>query len=357
MTQHIITGATGFVGSHLTANLLRRHDAAGVCTLARGLGGRTAAQRVADALHGLGDGQALTPHVVEADLAAPLCAVAPGGLRQRQSPLVFWHLAASLRWKRGERAEIMKTNVEGTRNALELAVAAGADMFVHVSTAYTCGALTGDISEELHSPHGFHNSYEESKSAAEHLVANYPGLPTVILRPSVVVGSSTDYSPSGSYTGLYGYLSELRRFKATLGDSHEQVRFAADRHARISFIPVDHVVADMQTAVDQELMQPTRAIYHVTGSSCTSVGDITDYMFDLLGLTDQLRLVPGPLDDPTPLERFFARRIEFFSHYIRGERRFNRALAPLRQTWFSDIKQYIDSENDLFRTAALPVAN
>ena len=348
MAQHIVTGATGFLGSHLISSLCADSDPeTGVYALARGGDGRSPADRVARALNHAGPGGALSPRVIESSLDAPLCGVVPQHIPAARGPRVVWHLAASLRWNRGEREQIMRTNIGGTKNALDLAAASGADLFVHVSTAYSCGSLSGDIGEELHHPPGFHNSYEESKCAAEHVVAGYKGVRTLILRPSVIVGTSHDHSPSGSYTGLYGYLSELRRFKSMLGDSEESVRFVGDRSTRISFIPVDHVVTDMRAAVGLELGRPVKFIYHITGQSLATVGGITDHMFDLLGLTDRLRIVTGPLSDPSTLERFFARRMEFFSHYVRDERRFARDLPPHRGVPLDEIERYIESENTL----------
>ena len=211
MTNHIITGATGFLGSHLLASLAKDQSTTNVYALARDSAELTAAQRVKAALKHAGhDAQSrgLAPTVVQSELTTPLCGVDSNAFGPRVQPLVFWHVAASLRWKRGEREAVFQSNVGGTRNALALAATLDADLFVYVSTAYTCGTLAGDLPEELHHPPRFNNVYEESKCFAEHLVQKSDGPRTLILRPSVIVGTAHDYKPSGSYTGLYGYLSE-----------------------------------------------------------------------------------------------------------------------------------------------------
>jgi nucleoside-diphosphate-sugar epimerase len=348
MTDHILTGATGFVGSHLLADLLSDDTTGSVYALARGDSRRSAADRVHAALKVAGhdvahdDGRPMT--VVQSELTEPLCEVAAGATPRGAGPRVFWHLAASLQWRRGQREQIFQTNVDGTRHALELAANLDVDLFVYMSTAYTCGAVHGDVPEELHRPPAFSNIYEESKCAAEHVVAEFERPRTLILRPSVVVGSSKDYRASGSYTGLYGYLSELRKFKKMLGDSEESVRVAADRSTRISFIPVDHVVADSRAIVAAELTRPRQDIYHVSGRSESAVGDITDYMLQLLGIEDRLFFVDDALEAPSTLERLFARRIEFFSEYLRREKRFIRNVGPQRSVPLHELARFIDAE-------------
>lgn len=350
MTNYILTGATGFVGSHLLADLLADDTTAGVYALARSNAELSATARIDAALETAGldiGGNRDRMTVVESELTTPLCGVEPGTLTRGDGPLVFWHLAASLQWRKGQREQIFRTNVEGTRHALELAASLGAELFVYVSTAYTCGSEFGDIAEELHNPPTFSNVYEESKCAAEHLVASFEGVRTLILRPSVIVGSSVDYRPSGSYSGLYGYLSELRKFKEMLGDSEEVVRYTADRSARISFIPVDHVVTDSRAVVKAELAGPLQKIYHMSGRSESAVGDLTDYLLKLLGLQDRLHIIDADLEDPSTLEKFFAKRIEFFADYMRKEKRFIRTAAPDRAVLVHEVTKFIDAENTL----------
>ncbi len=354
MTHHVVTGGTGFVGSHLLAALLRGDPADRVDALARDQAHRSAAARVEAALAALEQSPAIARDrltVLESDLCEPLCGLTAQSMPAGSTdPLVFWHLAASLQWRRGQRDRVFATNVGGTQNALNLAAHLGADLFVYVSTAFTTGALDGDIPEVLHDPPGFSNVYEESKCAAEHCVDSFAGLRTVILRPSVIVGTSHDYQASGSYTGIYGYLSELRKFKEMLGDSAEKVRFTADRNAHLSLIPVDHVVADSLQIVASELASAGQGIdrghgiYHVTGRSEATIGDVTDYMLEALELQDRLFIVNEEFDDPTTLERFFAKRVAFFSDYMRKEKRFMRSAPPDRTVTLDQVKRFVDAE-------------
>jgi nucleoside-diphosphate-sugar epimerase len=345
---HIVSGANGFVGSHLVADLLSDADTAVVYALCRPTEELSARQRLHDAIATVSPdlpGGAFERLVVfEADVTRPLCGVSPEKITRDGDSLVFWHLGASLQWRKGRRDETFDTNVAGTRHALELAGQTAVDLFVYVSTAYTCGTLGGDIPEALHHPARFNNAYEESKCAAEHLVAGFGGLRSLILRPSIIVGSSADYSASGSYTGLYGYISELRRFNEMIGDSTETVRLSADRDTRLSFIAVDHVVRDMRSIVAAELAAPRQTVYHVTGESECYVGEIFDYMLKLFGLQDRIFAEAETVQDPTPLERFFEKRIEFFAQYTRTEKRFVRSTSPERSVLINELTKYIDAE-------------
>jgi len=79
--------------------------------------------------------------------------------------------------------------VEGTRNALDVAMRLGVSRFVHLSTAEVYGEAQGQIDEQ--SPLvRTGNPYNESKVAAEEYCWQYyeMGLPVTVVRPSIVYG-------------------------------------------------------------------------------------------------------------------------------------------------------------------------
>jgi thioester reductase-like protein len=103
-----------------------------------------------------------------------------------------WHLAARSHLGSG-RSEMRRVNVEGTRNVLDLCVAARRlRRLNHFSTAFVSGDRVGVILEdELAMGQRFHNTYEETKLQAELLVRRAQAeLPATIYRPSIVVGDS-----------------------------------------------------------------------------------------------------------------------------------------------------------------------
>lgn len=103
-----------------------------------------------------------------------------------------FHCASGM-WLGLDAAQMFRINVEGTKNALELAAdARGLSRFNHLSTAHVSGDRVGVIDEdELAAGQRFRNDFEESKFEAELLVRRaMAALPATIFRPSIVVGDS-----------------------------------------------------------------------------------------------------------------------------------------------------------------------
>lgn len=89
------------------------------------------------------------------------------------------------------KAEIARANVTGTRNALDAAVAASVERFVHFSTTDVYGHPGGSSIEETHAAARFANWYAQTKLEAEAEVMSAHaarGLDVVILRPASVYG-------------------------------------------------------------------------------------------------------------------------------------------------------------------------
>lgn len=123
-----------------------------------------------------------------------------------------WHMAASTSFDSRQKAEIESVNVGGTRNVLSaLTGFPRLRAFFHISTAYVCGNADGVVPEDfLPRPTTFKNVYEESKYEAELLVRD-SGLPFIVIRPSILVGDSTDGSAFGEGRMVYGYLRAIYR--------------------------------------------------------------------------------------------------------------------------------------------------
>ncbi|MEH3052486.1 MAG: NAD-dependent epimerase/dehydratase family protein [Patulibacter minatonensis] len=99
-----------------------------------------------------------------------------------------------------EAEQLRRSNVDGTRTALDAIVAAGVPRIVHVSTVGIFGNTQGAVVDEDHpvARPPFGSVYEETKVAAhaiarEHIVA---GAPIVIVQPSAVYGPR-DHSEIG----------------------------------------------------------------------------------------------------------------------------------------------------------------
>ena len=106
-----------------------------------------------------------------------------------------FHLASHVALKSAERAELERTNIEGTRNVIDCSLEAGVRRLVHASSVVAVGAAEGpaEILSES-SPNrlrafGFPNV--ESKARSEKLVLDgcNRGLDAVIVNPSMVFGA------------------------------------------------------------------------------------------------------------------------------------------------------------------------
>lgn len=175
----LVTGATGFLGSHVARQLVARGER--VRVLARASSSRAA-------LEGLG------AEVVEGDLrdATSLDRAAAG------AQTVF-HVAADYRLWAKNTDEIYESNVGGTKNLLAAAKKAGVERFVYTSTVATVAvdrpALPSEATESKLEEMVGH--YKRSKWMAEREVmdAAKNGLPAVIAMPTTPVGPG-DWKPT-----------------------------------------------------------------------------------------------------------------------------------------------------------------
>jgi thioester reductase-like protein len=136
----------------------------------------------------------------------------------------------------------VRVNVKGTKNVNEFVkTLPKLRRYNYVSTCYVAGKRTGVILEtELDHDAGFRNFYEETKYLAEIEVERLKAeVPTVIYRPSVVVGDSRT-GETAKYDGIYYLIHYLRKFPALL-------RFVnvGNSNVRLNLAPVDFVADSM----------------------------------------------------------------------------------------------------------------
>jgi nucleoside-diphosphate-sugar epimerase/pimeloyl-ACP methyl ester carboxylesterase len=348
MTMHAsnicVTGATGFVGSHFVYHLLSR-SSAGVVAVVRGNNRAEARDRVLKALAvaALSRGEAvdmneLLPRldVVLGDITRPCAGVQDDAIAAMRGHGVqeIYHFAASLRFEERDREHIRVHNVLGTENVLDLAERLGVKRFVHVSTAYTCGAQGGTVAEELHPADGaFNNVYEQTKCEAEHLVAAWGervGCECIIARPSIVVGPAHTRRPGGSDTGLYGFVREVYRVRDLIGRAERGMTLRGDPGSALNFVPVDDVVSELWGLRLRDF--EGRTIHHLTAKVCPTVRDLvraTARHCQIKGLD-----VAEQRDhEASAVEHAFDRRARFYASYLRNGKVFARASgSPIAVT-------------------------
>lgn len=331
---HLVTGATGFIGAALVLELLDQTSGDVACLVRPKHDPERAHTRLTEALKRaflLYERADLLPAIKERCHAVPFdlresdisASLLPAGITE------VWHSAASLRFKQEQRAKIIEQNVDGTRRMLQLATDAGASAFNYISTAYVAGKRSGRVLKEpARDPSVAHNAYEESKILAETLVDDWEGVPTRIMRPSIVVGNTATFAAI-SNTGLYGFILGVQRARnevegRKLGAflAHRQVRLRGDGEAPINLVPVD-VVA--RNAVRISLSSSEDRVFHLVNASPPPASEVGRVVFAALGMAeprwvsddDEFTLIDEKLDEQP--------RTDFFRTYLSRDRVFDLA--------------------------------
>ncbi|MFJ3493811.1 amino acid adenylation domain-containing protein [Streptomyces sp. NPDC086091] len=191
----LLTGATGFVGTHLLARLLAATDAEIVCPV-RAADAGAATARVQEALvrHGAvaDDGAAHRITALPADLSRPGLGLSEDTLADLAAHCdAVFHNAATVSIMR-DYTTLRAANTEATRQLLRLAAVTTTPLH-HVSTLSVAppAALAPEVPEAFLPPHeGLRYGYQQSKWASERLLeqAAERGLPVSVHRLGRVVG-------------------------------------------------------------------------------------------------------------------------------------------------------------------------
>ena len=230
----LISGGTGFLGTALSAELLKICDA-DIYVLVRASDVAEAAHRLREAwqhdgvLYAAIGGRV---HPVVGDITKSglgLDAQTTEMLRQRVTHV--FHAGAEVGFQKGE-AELMAVNREGARNMLAFAAALeGLERFVYVSTAYVAGQRSGVIREDDPVGAAFSSLYEKSKAEAEALV-RASGLPFAICRPGMIVGDSRT-GRAKNFNTVYYMMKRLLLGRLRV--------LPVKRGQRLNVVPVDYV--------------------------------------------------------------------------------------------------------------------
>jgi dihydroflavonol-4-reductase len=176
MKPTLITGASGFVGWHVARLLLER------------------GHRVRALLRASSTVPELDVERVTGDLRDPASLV-----RAAAGCGLIFHVAADYRLWSKDPQELYRSNVEGTRNMMSAAKAAGVERVVYTSTVGCIGVPQGGIGDETQpvSLSDMAGAYKRSKFLAERVSLDYArdGLPVVIVNPTAPMGDH-DFKPT-----------------------------------------------------------------------------------------------------------------------------------------------------------------
>lgn len=256
----LVTGATGFLGSHLVDRLVGRGDEV-----------RALVRRSSDTSHL----KILDVAIFEGDVTQP----------ETLRPAVegveaVYHTAAKVSdWAPWREFEM--TTIYGTRNVLRAAASAGVSRFLHVSTdaVYALRALRGRITEDspLERRFGLLDYYRRSKAAAERIARCYQRsgvMGVTILRPGLLLGERD----RTIYPGAVEFLESSTA--AYLGDGNNRLPYV--------------YVGDVAEACILGVTEPQGAgrIYNVASDEPVTQRDLFDAVAAAAGLKPPRRSVP-----------------------------------------------------------------
>lgn len=255
----LVTGASGFVGSHVARAAARAgHEL------------RLLARPTSD----LGLVSDLDAEVVRGDLRDP-AAVA----RAVRGCEVVFHVAASYSLRFADRAEILATNVGGTRALLLAAAAEGVQRVVHTSSVAAVG-LRADgrpsTEEDEADPAHLVGAYKRSKWLSERealRIAAETGLEVVVVNPSTPVGWG-DARPTPTGAILLDFLN--RRMPAYVDTG-------------LNFIDVEDVAAGHLLALERG--RPRRR--YILGARNMTLAELFAELEAVSGLAAPKRRLPA----------------------------------------------------------------
>jgi nucleoside-diphosphate-sugar epimerase len=345
--KHLLTGATGFLGSHIMAGLLSQGK--GVVIAGRSSGGESLKERI---------GRLLTWFGIE-HLEGLLEFYETDFLKRRLGlgedeyetlcgrGLSIIHCASDTSFAEKNRARVMKSNVESLTEILNFAHKSRTRCFHFMSTAYAAGIDSIECPEALVNSAHFTNVYEESKAHAENIVygrCREGEIPYTILRPSIVYGNSVT-GRSLRFNALYYpirslqlirdiYLDDIKNnygrksaecgiYMNEDGALHLPIRIFMPHDGTINLIPVDYFTETILSILEKP---ETETFYHITGNNPERMARLVSYTERFLNIHG-IEVVIGTSSAEemrNPPEELFDHFIKAFRPYISDKRVFMR---------------------------------
>lgn len=317
MPKNLITGATGFAGSHLTKRLLS--EGQDVKILARPTS-NIAREELAGAEVCFGD-------LTHEDTAR----------RAVRNVETVYHLAAVFRRAGLSDSVYWSTNCEGTKNLLKASMDAGVRRFVYCSTTGVLGHIADPPADER-APYNPGDVYQRSKCEAEQAVLRFhkeQGLPVTVIRPAAIYGP-------GDSRWLKLFKAVARRRFVMLGSGETFIHMVYISDLVDAFISA----AEKTNAVGQ--------VYIVGGERYVTLNELTSIIAESVNVpapkmhfpVKPVRIVSGACED---ICRFlhveppiFRRRVDFFVK--------NRAFDITKAKTELDYLPKIDLDDGVSRT-------
>jgi thioester reductase-like protein len=257
---YFVTGATGFIGRHLVERLLEREGDVHVLV-------REGSQERLDALIERW-GRPERIKTVVGDLREPRLGLSDEQVQELRSQIDhFFHLAAIYDMTAPDEAN-EQLNVEGTRNAVDLANALGAGHLHHVSSVAAAGEFKGFFREDMFDEgQRLPSAYHRTKFESEKLVREQASVPWRVYRPAIVVGHSQT-GEMDKIDGPYYFFKAIQKARYALP---EWFPLVGPELGYTNLVPVDYVAA----AMDHIAHEPglNFQAFHLTNPKSMRVGE------------------------------------------------------------------------------------
>jgi len=259
---YFVTGATGFLGRHLVATLLKRKGPIHVLV-------RKDSRKKLDAiaLRMAWDMKRIV--VVEGDMTSPKCGLSAAQVRALNGKVKhFFHLAAIYDLTAKPEPQRI-ANVEGTQHALDLAAAIGAGIFHHTSSIAVAGLYPGVFREDMFDEaEGLDDAYLRTKHDSEALVRKEKRIKWRVYRPGMVVGHSKT-GEMDKIDGPYYFFSFIKKLREMLPQWMPTLGIEG---GRINVVPVDFVVEAMDHIAHKPKLD--HHTFHLTDPEPMRVGEV-----------------------------------------------------------------------------------
>jgi short-subunit dehydrogenase len=262
---YFLTGATGFIGRHLVAELAKRGEPVHILV-------RPASRpKIEGLLRGWGDLARLVVPVY-GDLSQGLLGVAAderAGLRGRVGH--FFHLGA-LYDLEAEASELERANILGTQNALDFAHDIGAGCFHLVSSIAAAGNYDGTFTEDMfEEAEGLDHPYFRTKHDSEAMVRKTCRIPWRVYRPGMVVGHSAT-GQTDKIDGPYYFFELIQKVRDNVPRWMPLIGFEG---GHVNLVPVDFVAAALAHLA--HVPGQDRLCFHLTDPVDRRVGQVMNH--------------------------------------------------------------------------------
>ncbi len=259
---YFVTGATGFIGRFLVDKLMRREGTIFVLV-------RKGSVKKLDELRSRWGDEGNRVVAVVGDLAKPKLGLGAAEVAKLKGKVKHvFHLAAIYDLAADAESQ-EKANIDGTRNAVELAEAIEAGCFHHVSSIAAAGLYEGVFREDMfEEAEELDHPYFSTKHESEGIVRKECGRPWRIYRPAVVVGHSQT-GEIDKIDGPYYFFKLIQKMRNALPPWIPTVGIEG---GRINIVPVDYVVDALDHIAHKKGLDG--GCFHLTDPEPRRVGEI-----------------------------------------------------------------------------------